>query len=214
MLFFKVFLFILCFSVSSVAQPYDAIINLGGDCQVAYQLYTQKLRQYALPFDTLIAPYESLRGMLQNNFEGLMARDNFAFVVTPKGGKYILDKKYVSRWIHCFALQEDFLKNYEEIATTYLRRIDRLLSLITTSEYPIFIRKIITQEQAIELRNILFTMRRGKPFLLLALDGTPEMQSDWQLEGIRNYYLRQPQPYTWKGDLEAWKEIFRALGMI
>lgn len=47
--------------------------------------------------------------------------------------------------------------------------------------------------------------------MLVALDGTQEIESDWQLEAVRNYYLRQPQPYIWIGDPEAWKEIFYAL---
>jgi hypothetical protein len=30
---------------------------------------------------------------------------------------------------------------------------------------------------------------------------------------VQNYYLKQPRPYVWKGDSEAWKEIFSALGL-
>ena len=51
------------------------------------------------------------------------------------------------------------------------------------------------------------------PFLFVALDGSDEIRKDWQIAGIRNYYLRQPDPYVWKGDHEAWKEIFHALGL-
>lgn len=196
-----------------VAQSYDAIINLGGDCQITYQLYTHGLRQYALPFDTLITPYQALRDMLKNSFEDFMEPDNFEFIQSDNGEKYILDKKYGSRWIHDFKMQEDFLKDYEEIATKYVRRIDRLMNLIFTSEYPIFIRKRISKEQAIELRSILSLLREGRPFLLVVLDGTQEIASDWQCESIHNYYLRQPEPYSWKGDPEAWKEIFQAVGL-
>lgn len=196
-----------------VSQPYDAIINLGGDCQVAYQLYMTGLRKYALPFDSLITPYQALRDMLKNKFEGFMAQDNFKLEGNEKGEKYILDKKYGTRLIHDFKLEEDFLKDYEETATKYIRRITRFLEVITISECPLFIRKIITKEQASELTNLLSTMRNGKPFLLLALDGTQEIAADWQLKEVCNYYLRQPQPYSWKGDSEAWKEIFLALNL-
>ena len=72
-----------------------------------------------------------------------------------KNEKYILDKKYGTRWFHDFNLQEDFLNNYQEIAMKYVRRIDRLKNLIIASEYPLFFRKIITKEQAIELRNLI-----------------------------------------------------------
>ncbi len=196
-----------------VAQAFDAIINLGGDCQAAYQLYIHGLRKYALPFDTLVTPYDALREMLKNNFESFMRPDNFELVVNERDEKYILDKKYGTRLLHDFKLQEDFLKDYEEIAEKYLRRIDRLIDLIITSEYPLFIRKKITQEQAAELKNLLFALREGRPFLLVVLDGAQEIESDWKLEGVYNYYLRQLQPYSWKGDPEAWKEIFYALGL-
>lgn len=198
---------------NSVAQSYDAIINLGGDCQITYQLYIHGLRNYALPFDTLITPYKALRDMLKNNFEGFIEPDNFELVVSEDGEKYILDKKYGSRWIHDFKMQEDFLKDYEGVAAKYMRRIDRLRNLIVTSEYPIFIRKRISKEQAVELRTILSVLREGKPFSLAVLDNTQEITSDWQFESIYNYYLRQPESYTWKGDPEAWKEIFQALGL-
>lgn len=133
---------------NSLAQPYDAIINLGGDCQVAYQLYVHGLRKYALPFDTLIAPYSALREMLEDNFDGFMAPDNFEFRVNEKGEKYILDKKYGTRLLHDCKLQEDFLEDYEAIAMKYLRRIERLIDLIITSEYPLlFVRELPKSRQ-------------------------------------------------------------------
>lgn len=204
-------LFLLLITYSS--QAFDAIINLGGDCQVAYQLYIHGLRQYALPFDSLITPYSALYSMLKNSFDGFIAESNFELLETEKGDKYILDKKYGSRLIHDFKLEEDFLKDYETIATKYIRRIVRLIDIVEISEYPLFIRKRITREQAIELRDLLYLLREGKPFMLAVLDGSQEIEADWHLENIRNFYLRQPMPYTWKGDSEAWKEIFLALGL-
>lgn len=88
---------LLCFSHSALAQPFDAIINLGGDCQVAYQMYVNGIRKYALPFDTLITPYDALYGMLANNFEGFMEPENFVYMINEKNEKYILDQKYGSR---------------------------------------------------------------------------------------------------------------------
>ena len=84
---------------------------------------------------------------------------------------------------------------------------------MTTAYYPLFIRKIISKEQTNDLKNVLATMREGKPFLLVVLDDTEEIKDDWGLESVRNYYLRQPEPYIWKGDVQAWKEIFHELGL-
>jgi hypothetical protein len=53
-------------------QPFDAIINLGRDCQIAYQMHTNGIREYALPFDKLITQFDSLCKLLENKFDGFM----------------------------------------------------------------------------------------------------------------------------------------------
>jgi hypothetical protein len=194
-------------------QTFDVVINLGGDCQVAYQLSTHGLRSCALPFDGLITPYDSLKELLKNSFEDFMTPENFELMITKKNEKYILDKKYKTRLLHDFKMHADFLQDYEAISSKYVRRIERLMGLIGTSEYPLFVRKRISREQARDLKHLLEDMRKGKPFLIVALDDTPEIGCDWNIEGVRNYYLRQPKPYTWKGDTQAWKEIFERVGL-
>ena len=194
---------------------HDTIINLGEDCQVAFQLTKHGLRNYALPFDALITSYEALYAILANKFEGFMAPDNFVFQVNEKNEKYILDKKYGIKLIHDFKLNEHFLSDYEEIASKYERRIARLFEQISAAEYPLFIRKRITKEQAIELRTLLHTMRNGKPFLLVVLNDNKDGASleHWNFESVCNFHLKQPDPYFWEGDTQAWKEIFIALGL-
>ena len=211
----KIFAFVFLFVISfSLVQSYDEIINLGGDCQVQYQLNINGLRKYALPFDILITPHQALCGILKNDFENFMTPDNFELIVNAQGEKYILDKKYGTRLIHDFKLEQDFLKDYPEIEAKYQRRIDRFKELVMNSEYPVFIRKKITKEQAIELRAVLSEIRSGRPFLLVALDGSDEIKTDWQLERISNHHLRQTEPYSWKGHSQAWKEIFYAIGLL
>ena len=201
-------------SVAEKTVSHDAIINLGGDCQVAYQLTKHGLRDYALPFDALVTPYEALHALLTNEFEGFMTPDNFVFEMNEKAEKYILDKRYGIKLIHDFKINEKFLDDYEAVASKYERRIARLFERIRAAGYPLFIRKKITREQAAELRALLHTMRNGRPFILAALDGDKEGASEqWNFESVRNFYLKQPEPYSWKGDSQAWKEIFMALGL-
>ncbi len=192
---------------------FDHIINLGGDCQVAYQLYIHGLRKYALPFDSLITPCDALCKMLEQRFEGFMAQDNFELKTDEQGQKYILDKKYQTRLLHDFKCEPDFIKDYQEIATKYLRRVERIVSLIVTAQYPLFIRKNISKEQAKILVSLLIKMRTSKPFLLVLVDESDEIKSDWKLPEIRNFYLKQPHPYHWKGDAEAWKSLFLSLDL-
>ncbi len=212
--YIQLFVMLLFFKHYSVAHPHDAIINLGGDCQISYQLSQHHLRSYALPFDSLITPYSALQALLKNRFEDFMKPDNFEFIVDVQNEKYILDKKYGVRFFHDFTLNENFLESYETISEKYLRRIERLMVLIMTSAYPLFIRKKCTKEQAIVLKQLIFELRKEKAFLLVVLDSSEEFKSDWKLEGVRNYHLRQPYPYTWKGDLKAWREIFYDLGLL
>lgn len=209
----KISVLIIFFTFYTFAQSYDAIINLGGDCQVAYQLHIHGLRHYALPFDALITPYDALFNMLLHNFDGFLNADNFEFVIEENSIKYILDKKYGTRLLHDFKLQQDFLLDYLIIAEKYERRIHRLRNLIMETEYPLFIRKRITEQQAKELRDLILTLRQGRPFLLVALDGRDEVLLPWRLEFVNNYYLQQPKPYSWKGDEQAWREIFNILGL-
>lgn len=204
---------VLVLKAADIQQPFDAIINLGGDCQVAYQLYIHGLRAYALPFDALITPYDALYKMLENRCVGFMAPDNFVVVTSQKDGNYIVDQTYGTRLLHDFKLDEDFLIDYPQVAAKYTRRIERLFGLIEESVYPLFIRKRISRYQALELHLLLSTLRRGKPCVLLVLDGTDEMRDDWKIDGVKNYYLRQPEPYVWKGDAQAWQDIFNDMGL-
>lgn len=190
-------------------QPFDVIISLGGDCQVAYQLSVNGLSKHTLPFDSMLISYESLVDMLGCKFSGFMNPENIGFMVNANGEKSLCDERYGTRLFHDFNPQDDFLKNYTIISSKYLRSIDLFINLVVTAHYPLFIRKTISKKQAIELKNLLAEMRDGRPFLLVCLDDTQEIQSDWQLADVRNYYLQQPEPYTWKGDEQAWKEIFK-----
>ena len=66
---------------------YDAVINLGGDCQVTYQLRKHNLRPHALPFDWLITPFDSFYKLLEHNFDQFLEKNNLALITTPD--KYI-----------------------------------------------------------------------------------------------------------------------------
>ena len=189
-------------------KSFDAIISLGCDCQVASQLQLHGLRKYALPFDWLLTP--CITKILENKFEGFMTPDNFEFVVSETDGKYVLDKKYQTRLLHDFKMQEDFLKDYEEIAAKYDRRIERLYNIISSSDNPLFIRKGLSKEQAIVLQEIISKMRDGRSFLLTVLNDEPE--PNWQLENVRNFQFIQPNKYV-LGDSNSWRELFDILGL-
>lgn len=171
-----VFLFI--HIISSLAN-YDVIINLGGDCQVAWQMHIHGIRNYALPFDKLITPFNALYKVLENRFANFLNPENLEFRQEPS--KYIVDTLYDIRLIHDFTFTKDFLAQYEAIKLVYDRRIKRFLTLMIESNHILFIRKIITQEETVLLYQLLCTLYPEKNFDLLVVDGTEEIKKCWQL---------------------------------
>lgn len=191
----------------------DAIVNLGGDCQTAYQLSINGLRQYALPFDSLITPYDSLKSMIENNFDGFLNLENFRLSINENQEKFILDLKYKTRIFHDFRLDRFFFKDYKSFRDKYQRRISRFLTLLDNSVCPIFFRLQINKLQTIELRNLLEIRRNKKPFLLVVLSSDENFKEDWELEGVRNFYLTSDKN-SWMGDNDAYKQIFQFLKLI
>jgi hypothetical protein len=194
-------------------QPYDAIINLGGDCQPAYQMNRNGIRYYALPFDTLITPFAALQKLLENKFDQFLKPEQLELRGT-ENDKYILDTYYDVRLLHDFPKEEGFMQEYERIKTTYDRRTARFLTLIAQSKKPLFIRKKITRAEASILVSLLSTLCGHSNFTLLALDGSEEAKENWGIDNVENRHLRQPLPYVWRGDDAAWEEIFSSVGLI
>jgi hypothetical protein len=194
-------------------QFYDAIINLGGDGQVAHEMDIHGIRQYALPFDKLILSCDSLNQLLENKFEGWLQKDNFIYREVG-ADKYVEDIKYGTRWIHDFDLEPaEYLKKFPKIQEDYVRRVQRFFGVIKQSKRPLFIRKGIRKEDAHILITTLSDLCGHNNFTLVALDGSDEIKTPWNISWVRNYFLRQPTPYSWKGDDAAWKEIFLNLGL-
>lgn len=193
-------------------QPFDAIINLGGECQVAYQMRLHGIRNEALPFDWIITPVAGLKKILEEQFAQFLNPNHLIFVANEKS-TYVYDTHYGIRFLHDFKLVPDFMKEYEKIYSIYARRIERFLQLLHESKQALFIRKNSTKQEAIELRDLLKRLCPDNNFTLLILDRTPEMKEPWDLEHIKNFYLRPPNPESWKGDPIAWQEIFLTIGL-
>ena len=199
--------------VHSAQQPYDALIPLGGDCQLAWQMRINGLRQQALPLDWSITSPEALMKVLDNKFHDYLNSDNLEYVENGTE-KYILEKKYGVSFVHEFKREKNFLDTYAEVKEKCDRRIDRFFKIIEECKNPLFIRKGITKEQAITLTALINNkLVPGKKFQLLALDTNEEIKETWNCLNIVNYYVKQPDPYVWDGDYEAWKEIFTKVGL-
>ncbi|BDC34215.1 hypothetical protein Noda2021_01730 [Candidatus Dependentiae bacterium Noda2021] len=207
-------LFLLTWGISWMfASEYNhyEIINLGGDCQIAYQMHINGIRKYALPFDKIICTTESLMQVLQNNFAGWLEKDKLELVITERS-KYVLDATYQTRWLHDFKLNENFINDYDDIYQTYQRRIQRYRTLVGGNHAVVFLRKNITKAQALELRDLLSLLYPAPNFVLVVLESSPDFKEDWGEKNIINLFLTKPVPYHWKGDDQAWRAIFTRLG--
>lgn len=200
-------------------QPFDALIPLGGDCQLAHQMRVNGLRKYALPLDWSISSPEALIKILDNKFHNYLNKENLEFVenfTENRNESYIKEKLYGINFVHEFKREKNFLDGYDTVKEKCDRRIERFFQVIEESKNPLFLRKWINKEQAIVLAALIKDkLVPGKNFTLLALDSTTtsEIEKPWGYPNIVNYYLRQPDPYVWQGDDQAWKEIFTNMGL-
>jgi len=195
--------------------PFDAIISLGGNCQIAFQLNINGLRHYSLPFDYWITPFMSLYNLLENKFVHFLDKENFIFSPPNEtSSSWVVDSLYGVIMIHDFKLDVDFLKDYEMVRAKFERRIDRFYTVLSKSNYVLFIRNWITKDEAIALDELLGRLFPHLSYRLVVLSSSEEsFSTDWGFDRIKNFYLRQPVPYVALGDNQAWKEIFINCGL-
>lgn len=194
----------------AIPQPYYPIISLGINCQPAYQLRVHNLRYEAFPFDWIICPFETLITILEDDFKHFLDPEYLTFVNTETN-KHILNSYYNIKFVHDFKLNENFMEDYKTVYDTYCRRIERFYQRMNESSHALLIRRKITKGQAQQLKQVMEKHFPQTNFLIVAVDNTQEIKTDWQIEGILNYYMPITQGQTWKGDSKLWEELFTLL---
>ena len=172
------------------AEYYDAIINLGGDCNVAQQLIKHNLRPYALPFDWTITPFASLYKLLENRFDKFLAKSNL--VLIGKQQKYLLETKYNIRLKHTRV-------NHKTLMRIYKKRIDQFYKLLYTSQKVLFIRKNITKQQALALDMLVQKLFPRLDYTIIAVTAN-QAQQPWHLKRVQQHALAsspQERNKTW-----------------
>jgi hypothetical protein len=94
---------------------------------------------------------------------------------------------------------------------TFQRRLDRFRNVCLGNQKVYFIRStttreqgLITQEQAIILRNKIKSKYPNLDFLLIIISNSEEFNIPWNIDGIKNYYGCPPSGLEWKS---RWEEI-------
>lgn len=131
-----------------ICKTYDLIVPFGCNCMSALQLRVRGLRRCAFPLDWVAVGDEDcnlLGRLFQNKFEGFLDLGRLEIVESDSGDGHLViqDKDYHYCFVH------DFLKGkiggevdgaeYEEVSRKYLRRINRLYTVVDLSERILFV---------------------------------------------------------------------------
>lgn len=194
----------------TVYQPYYPIISLGINCQPAYQMRLHGLRYEAYPFDWIICPFTALITLIENKFEHFL-EPKYLILVKNEKEKCILNTFYGIKFVHDFRLDESFMEDYEKVYEIYSRRIERFYQRMNESSRALMIRRKITKIEAQQLKEVLQKLFPKNDFLIIAIDNSAEIKTDWQINGIINWYMSITPAQTWKGDTSLWTELFSVL---
>ena len=71
-----------------------------------------------------------------------------------------------------------------------------------------------SKETTETLRDALRAAGPRLDFTLLYLTPPDQFDPSWRTEGIEHRAVRQPEPYTWKGDDTVWETLLRDAGAL
>lgn len=185
------------------------LVGLGGDCQVAYQIRRADPNRERHFFDSLVTPLASLVTLLANRFDRLLEPEWLAPQWKDAELEKVTDGRYDIWHLHEIGRFEP--DDVDRLREKYAYLRDKFLALLGDDAPATFVRRwhpidgVPNQEAA---RRLLAALQRIKPSAeLLYLHD----RADWPavVDGAyRSFYLR-PHPSDWRGDNDAWSEIFR-----
>jgi hypothetical protein len=215
-------IFFPCFAIDN---RYECI-SLGEVCTTAAALEAFELRNAAYPFDWVISPYESLCGVLRQDFKDwlnpayLSIRDDHHGIINKYGFAFVHDFptiNYVGDPQNELPLNGDVLNpNWidfvSDVQQKYGRRIQRFRDVCASNKKIYFIRHggIRSREEARILRNILKTAYTTLDFTLVIVGNDESFTKPWKEKNIKNYHLKKTAVWN---DVAEWKKIFFDLGL-
>jgi hypothetical protein len=173
------------------------VISLGANCISAYQALVHGIRSASYPFDWLVSDIESIYINLDENFLHFLDKEYCSFT-----GNWIVNRYDNIKFLHEFHElgEKAHVEFLPLIQTKYLRRIQRFRQLkkqkkVFFMRYATCPAEWTTQENkdtAVQLRNKLNNFFESKlDFVLVMLGGEDYYKDDWQIEGIKNYYISE-----------------------
>lgn len=172
-------------------------ISLGCDCQPAYHLALNGLREAAYPFDWTVVPFDSLYSILENDFNGFFDKAYITDKNATSGGtEYpVINAKFNTVFPHEFKNKKDFENNFKNAEKKYCRRIQRFYETIKSGRPVFFIRhKLITKNQAMGLDGLIQSKFPGLKYGLFIIGMAEEIKQDWKMNNVLNYYIKTAEP--------------------
>jgi len=199
--------FLVILHIADILGKDPICISLGDACGPALMLRNLKIRTEAFPFDWLVSPFDAFYQALVSDFSLFLAdltmRPDKTGVIDHYGLHFTHDWPTIHN-PHIDALGSDYISNckllteWEQVLPLvrekYKRRIERFKKICLGEDKVIFIRGgsfLSAQEEAILIRDFFRDKYPTLEFILLVISSQEEFKVDWELENIRNFYLKE-----------------------
>lgn len=195
-------------------EPFDQVVSLGFNCQVAHQLEHNGVRFLAYPFDWCQTPFDSLLSFIANEGRHFLDWDKICPLKPHHGDPAhleVVDCVYGIITFHDF-LTSPPLDNYLSVKSRYDKRTKRFFDLLNSTQHVLFVRQGLTKEQAESLNEALHSSYPNLHYTLIAINETEEYKTAWNTPRIENFYMEPVN--DWTGNYSRWTEIlsqFRVL---
>ncbi|MFT3809573.1 MAG: hypothetical protein QM698_06605 [Micropepsaceae bacterium] len=164
-------------------------------------------------FDWVITEDRGLVHLIENGAEDFFVRDDLRWI-----GGTIRSLRHGTRFPHEFPDAESVDARFDAHQERLAAMGVRWRALMETSERILFVRAHAweknPQTTAGTLRDALRAAGPRLDFTLLYLTPPEEFDPSWRNDGVAHRAVRQPEPYTWKGDDMVWDGLLREAGAL
>lgn len=185
-------------------------VSIGGDCQPAAQIRKHRLSTASHFFDWIGIPIRQTIELIENDFEGFLARENMHPIFAGDGFYGIVDTRYRTDVRH--EMSGFTPADIRTIQAMYALRSRWFMEMLEPDEPPVYFVRIWGlrdgDENEADARMLYAALRSRRPDVrLLYLHNDPTRGE--LIEGAyRSMYLRQTSnPYSWQGDDQAWSYV-------
>ncbi|HEX9060129.1 MAG TPA: DUF1796 family putative cysteine peptidase [Clostridia bacterium] len=208
--------------LKSIQKPYDVVIGLGGNCQVAYQLKRLGLRTFATPVDQmLLDEVKMINKAIYNDFRGYASFRNIKLrldLTESNSANYVVHNPLYDWYSH-----HDYSKKYPrwlwflqhpKIQKRFNRRIRNFCRHIEEANSILFVRAddVDRSEDLKELSRMLRKKLKGSFNILAIKYGTKYGEIDIDDDFV--CYMEIPHHVIndpWQGKNQVWDEMMNGI---